>query len=696
MKHFFSTVLLICTSLIMYAGPIQFRINPISTNTSITGTPIQPGSEFQIVVEANGNSNIDTRQLLFDFEYDPTNLELVTINHTGTGGNGGILPSGSNIQMMYNQYPGYHYTGTNTDSNGNNRYNSATYSFTQGGPSTIIRAMLTWASPNGMPYGNFDRLLVLTFRVKPTSTPSVISPVKLNFVAGMTGTGPLTPTELAADAYMQSAIVLDQTLAKLITATVDVNSNLFDITQMRVGIIDSVTRTGQLFPVLANGQVDVVQSQLSANTVYEVFVLHDMDKLYDVYSNAITISDFTLAQRDYITKGLVEGEGTALVTGHSRYSADINRSRSIDPGDLPGLLAQVTGVDTLYVLPPGYQPGMGSWRAVPTWLSTDLGTVKSQVEYLTITPENGTNLASVGIDVRQLVGIDPQAVKSLQIFDIYAGPVQFASNDGIWAKYWIPTPVQSKIAASVFTGEIRQIVGTYALKASITNYMDNTKSWTSLTADNWTTLQRPRIYIKTGELGSNRVIDLKYLLWGDVNRSHSSQVVKLENNQSVLVTNAKSSGSTNTGLKTMNVTVATPSTVGVSLSNLTVTSNNIEIPVTVNTNGNQLGGLQFEFKYDNTKLKFEEIKTNVPATWTTYVNSKTGKVKFVALDQNNKTAITGSTSPFTLRFSTIGNGVDILTSIAISSVVDATDLSGNQLKVDLNRDKIKLIGLSNF
>jgi hypothetical protein len=40
------------------------------------------------------------------------------------------------------------------------------------------------------------------------------------------------------------------------------------------------------------------------------------------------------------------------------------------------------------------------------------------------------------------------------------------------------------------------------------------------------------------------------------------------------------------------------SSIDVNLSNITVTSNNVEIPVSLNTNGISVGGLQFEFQYD--------------------------------------------------------------------------------------------------
>jgi hypothetical protein len=136
--------------------------------------------------------------------------------------------------------------------------------------------------------------------------------------------------------------------------------------------------------------------------------------------------------------------------------------------------------------------------------------------------------------------------------------------------------------------------------------------------------------------------------------------------------------------------------IDVSLNNVTIVSNNIEIPVTINTNSTNVSGLQFQFDYDPTKLKFEELASTLPNTWYVFANSKDGKVKFGALDQNNKTPIKGINTPFKLKFSTIGNGVDILTSIKVSPTMDASSTNGTQLGINLNTTQIKLTGYNNF
>ena len=110
----------------------------------------------------------------------------------------------------------------------------------------------------------------------------------------------------------------------------------------------------------------------------------------------------------------------------------------------------------------------------------------------------------------------------------------------------------------------------------------------------------------------------------------------------------------------------------------------------------RLGGLQFQFDYDPTKIKFEELVLTLPNTWYAFVNKKEGIVKFGALEQSSKMGVTGVLTPFKLKFSTIGNGVDILTSVKVSSTMDASSINGTQLGINLNKTQIKLTGYNNF
>jgi hypothetical protein len=683
-------------------GQIKFKFPDTRVLTDINGGVIDRGDQFDVMVHANGNGDAVTRQLMFDFQYDQTNFEIVSVNHTGTGGNGGVLPSGSNIQLAWQNYPGYTYAGNSTFQNGTQRYvSNATYTYNANGSNAILRATMTWSTNSAMPFNDYSQIIIVRFRLKAASTANSFNPTKLNFVAGWNGQGAGVATFM--DTPLTTEVIMNQNTGKLITAKVDANTNLLNLTSLRVSFRDTLTNTSQNFNVLSNGNVDVNQSLLSENKVYEVSVMHETDKLNTIYNNAITISDFTSAQGEFVTMGLDGSKGQTINSGQSLYAADINRNKSIDGGDLPKLLSQVVGIDALVTVPNGYTQGSGGYMSLPTWMSTDATTIAGQVEWAIITPNHySQNVSRILVDMREFdATYTPEKIKSLQIFDLYVGPVEFVSKDGTWATFRIPSGIS--IDTSTYTPYIRNINGgpDFGLRAEFTFNDSPSNSWGAITTTNWNSFDYPKTYIKTGTIGTNTTLDLKYLLWGDVNRSHSSQVVVSNNGVASVVSRASNSLKSNTAFRTMSTEsfINTPNTVpsiDVNLSNVTVTSNNIEIPVNVTTNGNFVTGLQFQFDYDPTKIKFEELSPNIPNTWYLFVNSVDGKIKFGAIDQGEKTPINGTSIPFKLKFSTIGNGVDILTSIKVSPTMDASAVKGNQLGINLNTTQIKLTGYNNF
>jgi len=639
---------------------MKFKFPSDRVISDLNNQVIDRGDEFNVFVVANGNGDNQTRQLLFDLEYDKSHFDLITINHTGVSGSGGILPINSNPQISFQNYPGYTYVGNITNTNGTTRFQTAAYSFNTTSNNTIIRATLTWASNTGVANTNYENLLMIRFRVRPTSTATSFNPIKLNFVAGWNGNGQQVSTIM--ETPLTTDVILNQNTGKLVTAKVDVNSNLFNISGLKVAFRDTVTNTVQSFPILTNGNVDINQSLLSENKVYEVTVQHESDKLNTIYNGAITVSDFTSAQSEFTTMGLDGSKGTVINTGQSLYAADINRNKNIDGGDLPKLLAQVVGIDNITTVPEGYTQGSGGYMNVPTWVSTDARTVSGEVEWVVLTVNN--------------------------------------YGQASWASYKVPSDFAS-IIGTTFLPYIRNINGNdYGIRTEVEFNTNPSISWGSITTTNWKNFTTPKVLVKTGTIGSNTLVYLKYLLWGDVNRSHSSQVVVSNNGIASVVSRASNSLKNNTSFKTdaLGMFINTPNNVpsiDVNLSNLTVTTNTIEIPININTNGNTLGGLQFEFTYDQTKLKFEELQSNLPNTWYVFVNSVDGKIKFGSLDQN-KTPISGNATPFKLKFSTIGNGVDILTSIKVSPNMDASGNNGVQLGINLNNTQIKLTGYNYF
>jgi len=565
---------LVCISMSSFAQTLKFKLTNAETKTNLNGGPINKGDEFEISVWVNPNGNTTARSLYFDFEYQNTAFELMSVNHTGTNGNGGALPTGSQISMNYYNYPGYSWLSTqqNSSTNGNTKYQYANYNYTSGGPKSILRVYLNWATNNN----NFAEwnLIKLRFKLKTNAPGYTWDPIRLNFVAAFNQNGTIGSTIM--EIPETTVIYLDPVATSYINGTIELNNNLQAITPIKVAFIDSALNQGPIFDVASTGKINIDQSQLKANTVYRVMAMVDMDKLYEIYNAGVTVSDYTTAEGEFITQNL---DGTFrnenIKTGMGYFAADVNRNKNLDGGDLTKLFSQAVSVDQLVLLPSQYTPGSGGSMSVLTF------------------------------------------------------------------------------EKSVFNG---------------------------LDTESWKTA-KSYVSFKTGEIGTNLPLDLKYALLGDINRSHSSQVVDAQ------------------GAVKVNGFINTPSPIqgiDVSLNNLVVTSNNIEIPINLSTGNISISGLQFEFIYDATKIKFDQLLSSLPNGWVIFGTPVNGKIKFGAIDKELKVPVNGDIVPFKLKFTSLVPGVDLATQVKVGSIMDASDNKGKQVGINLNTTTIKLTGYNKF
>ena len=99
-------------------------------------------------------------------------------------------------------------------------------------------------------------------------------------------------------------------------------------------------------------------------------------------------------------------------------------------------------------------------------------TTAGNVEWCVIYDYDVTNQRyRVGIDSREVNGIlsNPSTINSLQLFDLWNGPVTFNSYDpNGWTEVYINTPTQFNFSASTFSQKIRQGNGFYGLQAEFT------------------------------------------------------------------------------------------------------------------------------------------------------------------------------------------------------------------------------------
>ena len=171
---------------------------------------------------------------------------------------------------------------------------------------------------------------------------------------------------------------------------------------------------------------------------------------------------------------------------------------------------------------------------------------------------------------------------------------------------------------------------------------------------------------------ANLTVNIKYAIVGDVNRSHSSPVFDA-NNQEIVAYNT---------IGDLNVTI--PNT----MANI---GDPLYVPINVSTNGAQNAALQFEMQYDRTKVKFEEIISNIQGPWLQYVNHdpQNGIIRFGGMNNQDIGFISGNYMPFKLKFSPIGNN-DVTSYIKVRKLMDAADPKGDRFNIVLQSDIITL------
>lgn len=586
MKHIL-TLCLLLIGLGSNAQIAELRISPNVVTTDIRGGSIEKDDTVQVaLIFKNNNSNL--RNFYLDFQHQISAINMIGVVFPPAGTE--AIPPGTQTSFINNYYPWYNWVdnaNNNTQNGLQNAQNSA-YQYVQGQSRAINRININTATPNGNTTQLNDGVLCyLRFRVTNVAAGFAYDSIYYNFAYGWDNVGQIKTITMPRP---NSAWVnLDPSLNALIQGTFQTNPNLSGNLQPVISILDSATNTLRATRIVGANMSYNLSSEILPNTTYYATVWVPSDSMSSIINRAITVSDYTAAQNEFIKQNL-DGTftNTAMSSGMSFFAADVNRNQQFDGGDLALLFAQAVGADTIF---------------------------------------------------------SPQANSS-----------------------------------------------TTNLPVFLSSYFDTVGISTALKL-NETGLNSFRVKFTTKSTVEN--LNLKYIIPGDINRSHSSQVVL--NGQTIATgKNNFILPSISNSIYGINNTKDNVKYIDVNLNNLTVTSNTIEIPISLNTKGANVSALQFEFVYDHTKVKFEDIKSEVPNSWYVFANSKEGKVKFGAIDKDLKNHITGSSVPFKLKFSSIQNGLDINTKIQITSNLDAADNNGNQLGINLNTQTIRLTGYNNF
>jgi hypothetical protein len=121
-----------------------------------------------------------------------------------------------------------------------------------------------------------------------------------------------------------------------------------------------------------------------------------------------------------------------------------------------GLIDITTSLDSVKVSSGGYKAS----------------TTNGGVEWCVIYQYDATNQRyRIGIDSREVNGIlsTPSSISSLQLFDLWDGPVTFNSYDpNGWTEVYVYTPTQFNFSGSTFSSNIRAGNGFYGLQAEFT------------------------------------------------------------------------------------------------------------------------------------------------------------------------------------------------------------------------------------
>jgi hypothetical protein len=179
----------------------------------------------------------------------------------------------------------------------------------------------------------------------------------------------------------------------------------------------------------------------------------------------------------------------------------------------------------------------------------------------------------------------------------------------------------------------------------------------------------------TDSVGSTDLtsLDIKYFILGDVDRTHSSPVFTPAG---VEVTAAVFKG---------NYNVRIPNTSAGQGQSLFV-------PMNVSTNGLYNTGMQFEMRYDKTKVRFDEVISNIPGPWLQYVthDSENGIIRFGGMNNQKTGYLQGDVTPYRLKFSPIVPNVDITSYVYVRKLMDASDAEGDHFNISLESSVITL------
>ena len=680
MKKLLAAVLLLLPIFQVEAQPV-FYWDKTTITTDINGGPIAKDDTIEVKLMVNPQYTT-LRSAYFDFQHQKDAITLLSVER------GAAYPANAGYSVQNFYYPNcqLNRNANNTTNNGRTNWNNASYTCNaQTVPyNAINRININISSATNLDMESYIRL---RFRVTKTDAGFPYDSIYFNFVIPYNVNG----QEMTGNTMMGSKTVwvqLDPTQNNLIAGAVNHSANTTTGVKntMRLSITNTAAQPVEITNsgVGGNGVFTFAQ-QLTVNTPYRVRLTLPADSLAPLSLAATTISDYTAAVQEWVTQNLDKTfKNNNINKGAKYWAADVNENGEFDGGDLQVLFNAVTGLDTIMVPPQGCAANcnvtlpvmqadeydnlpLTNWN--PIINSKIITITPGNVEWIVLTPNAyAAGQSKILVDMRQFPnGVTPSSITSMNILDVYYGRVTFMSSDASWATYKVASNfVKATNGSSAYVNKIRNINNAgvdYGVSSTVTvNDKDLYSVFTQTTT-------------------SEQPLNLRYVLRGDVNLSHSSLVADQQ------------------GASIMMGDLVVPDgrSIDTKLNNIVVTGDTINIPFNVDTKGIVLSGLQYEVQYDPTQVKFVKMNIDTPS-WVSFVHPQpNGIVRFGAVDRDLKNPLTGANlTPFRLQFVAVKAGVDLNTSVVLTQVMDAADNKGQQVGINLSSPVIRLVGISNF
>jgi len=348
---------LLLLPVVLQAQNPKINLFPATVTQDLNGGTIQKNDTIQVTVKLDANGST-TRAVYFDFQHQFTAIQLLSATVATPGAQGSAIPAGATTNVNNYFYPNcrLNRTAQNTTAEGWTNYYNASYTCNSATvPNDAInRIYVNVASNSALTTGDY---LYLRFKVTNVDAGFPYDSVRMNFAAAYTVNGAQQNTDLVSP--RATWVQLEPGANNLVTGTLALSANLTEAQRPVIHVVTDSSAPQFVASTVPDAAGNFgFSSELQANKNYRLMVLFDATKVAGLSQTATTVSDFTLAQQEFLSQNL---DGTYKNTGLDkaiRYKvADVNNNNGFDGGDPQVLFNAIAGLDTIVKPPAGCGQG---------------------------------------------------------------------------------------------------------------------------------------------------------------------------------------------------------------------------------------------------------------------------------------------------------------------------------------------------